>query len=78
MELAYEMCQFFDNVLARQSVFIGSCESHGMPFAPSEIVGTRFTTDSEMRCNGYIYCLGEIKVEMGSGKADSIIQVGNY
>jgi hypothetical protein len=69
---------FFENELARQTAFIRVCDKHGMSFAPTEMIGTRFRTDADMRCNSFIYCLGEIKTEMGSKGAEPVIRGACY
>ncbi|KAK7437959.1 hypothetical protein VKT23_018394 [Stygiomarasmius scandens] len=78
LELAHAMSSIFNNEKERQAKFLEVCLKHGLSFTPSEIVGTTFTTDGDMQCNGFIYCLGEIINEAGSKGAEPVFQAGCY
>ncbi|KAK7455294.1 hypothetical protein VKT23_011167 [Stygiomarasmius scandens] len=78
LNLAHLMCGFFKNEKERQAAFIQICQENGLSFTPSKIVGTDFTTDGDMHCNGFMYCLGDIKNETGSNAAEPIFQSACY
>ena len=72
------MSAFFSNEKARQTEFIEILGRHGFQMAPTEIVGTSYCTDVDMRCNGFPYLIGELKHEMGSKGAEPVLQSAVY
>ena len=78
LELSNAMSAFFSNEKARQTEFIEILGRHGFHMAPTEIVGTSYCTDVDMRCNGFPYLIGELKDEMGSKGAEPVFQSAVY
>jgi hypothetical protein len=78
LELSNAMSAFFSNEKARQTEFIEILGRHGFQMAPTEIVGTSYCTDVDMRCNGFPYLIGELKDEMGSKGAEPVFRSAVY
>lgn len=78
LELSNAMSAFFSDEEARQIEFIEILVSHGFEMAPTEIVGTSYSTDVDMRCNGFPYLIGELKHEMGSTGTEPVFQSAVY
>jgi hypothetical protein len=78
LELSNAMSAFFSNEKARQTEFIEILARHHLHMTPSEIVGTSYCTDVDMRCNGFSYLIGELKHEMGSKGAEPVFQSAVY
>jgi hypothetical protein len=76
LDLAHAMSKVFQDDKERQKIFIDICQKHGLSFTSSQIAGTEFTTDGDMRCNSYLYCLGVMKNEAGSKGA--VFEAGLY
>jgi hypothetical protein len=72
------MSNFFPDEKARQTAFIKILEKYHIYITPSEVVGTSFCTDGDMRCHGFPYCYCEIKLEVGATGAEPIFQMALY
>jgi hypothetical protein len=70
------MSDFYDSEDLRAEQARKDMETYGLRFGASRI--TKYTTDGDMRWNGFCYGLIEFKGEIGSTGAEPLFQAGWY
>jgi hypothetical protein len=78
LKLSHAMALFYPDEDSRKTAFIEVLGKHHIHISTAEIVGTKYCTDGDMRCNGFPCFLCELKHGMGSKGAEPVFRSAMY